>query len=145
MDNTHVTVLNLKREKLSSFSLPSDNGGWGLKVDSTLIYLTLLYKHQIFVYSLSGALIKTFATEKSGRGEGQFNAPYGVTVDERDLYICDTNNHRVQVLQKDTGTYQRQWGSKGTEEGQFTYPSVIYLVSDRKGKGGEIGSRIVYV
>jgi hypothetical protein len=55
-------------------------------------------------------------------------------VDGRDLYICDHNNDRVQVLQKDAGTYQRQWGSKGTEEGQFDYPVSIHLMLDRKEK-----------
>lgn len=126
MDKSYLIVLNLKREKISSFALPSW-GGYGLKVDRTLLYLTLSLESQIFVYSLQGTLMNTFGIQESGNKEGQLNEPKGITVDTRDLYICDSNNHRIQVLKKDNGMYQRQWGKEGIEEGQLYYPLSIYL------------------
>jgi len=47
---------------------------------------------------------------------------------ENYLYVCDHLNNRILVIDKMmTGTYQSEWGSKGTRKGQFTWgPYSIY-------------------
>ena len=58
----------------------------------------------------------------SGEGDGEFNGPSGVAIDQEDnLCIVDSRNHRVQKLTKD-GEYLNKWGSLGNEEGEFDSP-----------------------
>ncbi len=46
-------------------------------------------------------------------GDGQFQEPWGVTVDSEGLiYVADTWNHRIQVFDAD-GTFLRKWGAFG--------------------------------
>jgi len=131
---THVYVLNPESEIVSSFKLPYFSGR-GLRVDKTLIYLTIGEQHQIYIFDLNGTLIKTFGEVKSGNGEGQFATPEGVTTDKNCLYICDTDNHRVQILNKEDGLFKSEWGKEGTHFGFFTWPFSIFLGSGH-GRGG---------
>jgi len=62
---------------------------------------------------------------------GEFSKPTHLALNQTYLYICDTNNHRIQVLDKETGRYIAQWGKKGYGLGQFEFPSCIYLISDK--------------
>ena len=56
-------------------------------------------------------------------GEGQFNAPSGLEIDRNNglVYITGAFNHRVQVFDLD-GNFVSQFGSQGTELGQFNIP-----------------------
>ena len=57
-----------------------------------------------------------------GTGDGQFDGPWGVTVDSSgNIYIVDHKNHRVQKFSSD-GTFITQWGSFGSGDGQFKAP-----------------------
>jgi len=50
-------------------------------------------------------------------------------VESNYVYICDCDNHRVQVLMKENGEFKSQWGRglKQREElGEFSFPCVIY-------------------
>ena len=40
------------------------------------------------------------------------------------VYVADTYNHRVQVFTP-SGTYVRQWGHQGNENGNFSYPQGV--------------------
>ena len=54
----------------------------------------------ILNYQLDGKFISRIG--KSGRGKLEFNLPRGLTFNQnRDLYICDSNNNRVQILSKE--------------------------------------------
>ena len=48
-------------------------------------------------------------------------------MDEEFIYICDTYNHRIQVLLRENGIFSSQWGSQGRSDTQFYYPSSIYF------------------
>lgn len=51
--------------------------------------------------------------------------PVGVSVGpDGNLYVPDTHYHRVVVYTPE-GTLLRQWGSEGTEPGQFIYPTDV--------------------
>ena len=68
----------------------------------------------------------------AGNGNGQFDRPFGIGVDqEGNLYVADTNNHRVQVLSSE-GTFIKHIGSKGTGPGEFKYPIGITIDQRRR-------------
>ena len=54
----------------------------------------------ILNYQLDGKFISIIG--KSGKGKLEFNLPHGLTFNQNgDLYICDSNNNRVQILSKE--------------------------------------------
>ena len=55
----------------------------------------------ILNYKLNGMFVSRI--EREGRGELEFDYPWGLTIDELngDIYICDYTNNRVQILNKD--------------------------------------------
>lgn len=74
-----------------------------------------------------------------GAGKGQFNSPHGFCLGlEEDIVVADTNNHRIQVFDKN-GTFKFQFGVAGKDEGQLWYPRKVavmrssgkYVVCDR--------------
>ena len=64
--------------------------------------------HCILNYQLNGKFISRIG--KSGNGKLEFNYPRGLTFDHNgDLYICDYNNNRVQILTQEF-VYKDQFG-----------------------------------
>lgn len=62
-----------------------------------------------------------------GPGKGQFNSPHGFCLGlEEEIIVADTNNHRIQVFEKN-GTYRYQFGVAGKEEGQLWYPRSVHI------------------
>ncbi len=58
----------------------------------------------------------------AGTGNGQFTAPRAVAVGPDGLlYVADSGNHRVQVLDG-AGNFVRAWGGPGSGPGQFQEP-----------------------
>jgi len=59
-------------------------------------------------------------------------------LDLKCIYICDCDNHRIQILTKDKGIFVMQWGSgeESTDQGQFSNPMSIY---------NNLGEEIFYV
>jgi len=113
-----------------------------VKVDGDHIYIALDEQHQIFLYMSSGTLLKRFGKEEPGCGEGEFNHPLGLAVDQKFLYICDNGNNRVQVLRKDNALYSHQWGAEGTNEGQFSDLRSIHLSEDIVYVGDEVSVQL---
>jgi len=63
-----------------------------------------------------------------GPGKGQFNSPHGFCLGvEEEIIVADTNNHRIQVFEKN-GTYRYQFGVAGKEEGQLWYPRKVAVM-----------------
>jgi len=145
---TSLTLLSLQTNKYSFliWKLPTeDKLDWnhcGIKVNDNYLYLSFDEIHQIFkCQSNNGKIINIFGNKDSSSKNGEFCYPYGVTVGTMEakheghgdggtqdptlyLYICDSNNHRIQILTKDKGKYITQWGNN--REGQFTWPESIY-------------------
>jgi len=127
VNRTHVTLLNLKLEHISSWRLPKEPGGGlflGLKVDGHILYLTIDSRHQIFLCnSQDGKILQEFGTVKCGFKDGEFNHPFGVSVDNTYIYICDTLNNRVQIFKKENRNYFSKWQPPNIK---FNYPYSIY-------------------
>lgn len=63
-----------------------------------------------------------------GSSDGQFNSPHGFCLGvEEDIIVADTNNHRIQVFDKN-GAFKFQFGSAGKEEGQLWYPRKVAVM-----------------
>mmetsp|Transcript_3944 Transcript_3944/g.6490 ORF Transcript_3944/g.6490 Transcript_3944/m.6490 type:complete len:561 (-) Transcript_3944:49-1731(-) len=90
-----------------------------------------------------------------GSGPGQFSFPKGLGLTENGgLLVCDSANHRVQVLDMDGFSMIREFGSYGFGDGQFDSPLAAtitctgeILISDGNnriqvfdGKGGFLRS-----
>ena len=75
----------------------------------------------ILNYQLNGKFISRIGRE--GRGELEFNIPFGLTIDESigDIYICDYNNNRIQILNNDL-YFKSQFGKD-----KLKYPRDVKL------------------
>jgi len=125
-----ISVFDLQFQLLSSILL-SDQPLWYLKVDQNLIYGTARgWIHQVFVYGREGILKHKIGSDSLSSERGEFNDPCGVTVDHNTLYICDRENHRIQALDKKNYSFRNEWGSKGTDNGKFFLPEIIYYRED---------------
>ena len=80
--------------------------------------------HRIQQFSPTGEHLKTVGTKDNG--PLQFTSPRGITVHPHThkVYIADTNEHRIQVLNSDL-TYCSSFGSNGSNNGEFNYPYDI--------------------
>ena len=84
----------------------------------------------------TGRVVRTWGQQGSAPGQLDLHVEDGnvgiggidVGVDGQ-VYVADGNNHRLQVFTAD-GTFVRQMGSYGTEEGQFFRPDYILAGPD---------------
>ena len=64
---------------------------------------------------------------ETGTGDGQFQLPIDLAVDDRFIYVVDENRHNVQLFDKSNWTYVTHFGSEGTNNGEFERPRSIAL------------------
>ena len=103
-DNNCVKVFDSTGKYLFKFG---DNEGKG-KMYKPLsvaicgdIILISQYNHCILNYQLNGKFISKIG--KYGKGELEFNCPYGLTIDESNgnIYVSEYHNNRIQILSHD--------------------------------------------
>ncbi len=70
----------------------------------------------------AGSCVRSFAWP--GSAPGQFSSPESVAVLGDRLFVTDTGNHRIQVLEAD-GTFLYAFGSQGVGNGQLKEPAGI--------------------
>ena len=71
-------------------------------------------------FDADGIFLSAWDLELSGTG-----FPTGVSIDDKgDIWIADTHQHRVLVLDSD-GNEVRSFGEYGTGDGQFLYPTDV--------------------
>ena len=78
-------------------------------------------KDSILLYKLNGQFVSNIGT--SGIGQKEFNSLSSLTIDESngDIYVCDSNNNRIQILNKDF-SFKSQFG-----EDTLKYPLDVKL------------------
>jgi tripartite motif-containing protein 2/3/tripartite motif-containing protein 71 len=80
-------------------------------------------KNELHKLSNDGKIIRTVG--RSGKRNAEFKFPNGLRVSKNDeLYVCDSNNNRVQVFDLDLN-FKRSFGKKGTGRGQFNFPANV--------------------
>ena len=55
----------------------------------------------------------------------QFKYPYGISCDEKYIYLCDHSNHRIQKRLKADLSFVAKIGTYGSGDDQFNYPAGI--------------------
>ena len=93
--------------------------------DMDNIYVSSHNKLQKF--TSSGELIKCVGQEGSKKGE--FDVPRGATLHNNQIYVCDRNNHRIQVFDLDLNFIQ-SIGSHGKGSGKFDAPHHVEFDTD---------------
>jgi len=107
----------------------------GLRIDRAgNIWITDIGTHLVTKFDAEGKVLLTLGKKgQPGEGRDQFNEPTDVAVAASgEFYVSDGyGNSRVVKFAKD-GKYLKEWGKKGTGEGEFDLPHTICL--DRKGQ-----------
>ncbi len=90
--------------------------------------------HRVQVFDISTPTAPTFVatlgvTENAGSDNGHFDFPEGVGVDANYLYVADSNNHRVQVFNRNTLVYVATIGAgtRGQDNAHFDHPTDVVV------------------
>ena len=87
------------------------------------LYVCTIDDHMVHKFARNGTHIKSTGT--LGELPGQFNFPNGIRINNQDeLYICDSCNDRIQVLDLQL-RFKRVFGGPGSGKGQFSFPSDV--------------------
>ncbi|KAI6658880.1 E3 ubiquitin-protein ligase TRIM71-like [Oopsacas minuta] len=124
MFNHRVQVFTSNGDYLFMFS-EKMNKPDGICIFQNKVFVTQYFGNCINKYELEGKLIKSVGSE--GNGEAQFNSPRGLDVSDRNsnVYVCDCNNHRVQILTQELKFHSML----GID--LFTYPRDVRVTRDR--------------
>ena len=99
-----------------------------MSVVDNIIFFSNMHENTLVKSSMDGHILASVG----GRGTepGFFNWPNGVRISKHhEVYVCDTNNHRVQVF--DIGmSLLRTFGEKGYGPGQFSKPYDLVFDED---------------
>ena len=118
-----VSIFDIRGQKIRTFGSHGDSPDQmvypaGIAIDITdNIYVSSYHKLQKF--TSSGELIKCVG--QRGRKKGEFDDPRGVTLYDNQVYVCDRNNHRIQVFNLDLNFVQ-SIGSHDSGRGEFNTP-----------------------
>ena len=118
-----VSVFDDRGQKIRTFGSHGDRPEQmifpaGIAIDDTdNIYVSS--EHKLQKFTSSGELIKCIG----GRGskEAEFDDPRGVTIHSNQVYVCDEDNHRIQVFDLDLN-YIHSVGSCGRGRGELDCP-----------------------
>ncbi len=122
---------------LRHMTLPQFSGRGLAAANDQTFYVVDSDNHQVLHLSGDGLILHTFGGY--GVGPGQFNAPWGVAVDQQgDVYVADTWNHRIQKFDAN-GQHLLTWGHYGqspvyniTGQGVFFGPRGIAVGPDNR-------------
>ena len=100
----------------------------GIAVDSEgYLYVADSELNYIQKFTMSGQFVSQFGSE--GTAEGQFNSPCGLVLSQSELlFVCEFNNHRIQVFRDEQFSYT--FGQYGKEPGYFDCPRDLTLNSN---------------
>ena len=118
-----VSILDTRGQKIRTFGSRGDSphqmiSPAGIATDgSGNIYVSS--EHKLQKFTSTGELIKCVGRE--GGKEGEFNDPRGLTLRDNLVYVCDCDNHRIQVFDLDLN-FVRSIGSHGSGRGEFKLP-----------------------
>lgn len=97
----------------------------GLAFDAATrqLYVADTHAHDIKVFDAAGRLLRTLG--RHGENPGEFNFPTYLALAKNELYVADTMNARVQVLEAETGQPKRIIGERGLHMGNLVRPKGV--------------------
>ena len=120
----------------------------GLTVDKDdNIWVTDVGLHQVFKFTHDGKLLMKLGEERvAGNDAAHFNMPTDIVVaKDGSFYVSDGYGNSRIVKFSAEGKYITEWGSKGSQEGQFNIQHAVCLddkgnayVADRENKRSEV-------
>ncbi len=112
-----------------TFGLEDFERPTGIAIDpqSQRIFVADTGEHNIKVYSDAGKLVQVIG--KVGTGPLEFNAPTHLSFVNKRLYVTDTFNARVQILDSE-GKFLRSVGSRGLYVGNLVRPKGVTADSE---------------
>ena len=119
-----LSILDTRGQKIRTFGSRGDSPHQMIRPagiatdDSGNIYVSSLHKLQKF--TSTGELIKCVGREE----EGEFDDPRGLTLRDNLVYVCDSDNYRIQVFDLDLN-FVRDIGSYGCGRGEFDAPNDV--------------------
>ena len=94
-----VSIFSESGDFLDSFKHERMECPWGIAFHSNNVYVTDLNVPGVFQFKIEADIHPVAALLGKGSSDGKFNSPGQLTVsDNGDLYIADSNNHRIQIL-----------------------------------------------
>ena len=110
LDNSCVKVFDSNGKYLFQFDDSKGGNPRGIAIYGDRVVVTQS-TNCVLSYQLNGMFISRIG--RKGRGKLEFDWPLGLTIDESnaDIYICESYNNRVQILNKDF-SFKAQFGNK---------------------------------
>ncbi|WP_051871061.1 hypothetical protein [Chloroflexus sp. MS-G] len=102
-----------------------------IAIYGNLLYVADADNHRVQIFNISNPAAPAYAgtlgtTGSPGSGNNRFDTPQGVAVDANYIYVADTENHRVQIFNRNTLAYVATiGGSYGTGNNQFKFPTDV--------------------
>ena len=123
----YVTRLNQQGDSLGVIGKGELKRPIGLVFDaaSQQLYVADTHGHNIKVFGGEGQLLRTLG--QRGEGPGEFNFPTYLALAQGELYVADTMNARIQVLDAATGGPKRIIGERGLNIGNLVRPKGVAL------------------
>ena len=122
-----ITILNKEGKKVKSFGTMGTKAGqitfpYGVAISHDG-HVLVTDNHRLQKLTFEGDCVKSVGSSKIGNGPLRFNYPMGITVHPTtgQIFIADSSNHRIQVLNNDL-TYSHSFGKKGSSPEQFYHP-----------------------
>lgn len=70
---------------------------FGVAIDTSgMVYVSEQDNHRVSVFSSKGQFVTSFG--RRGNGLGEFEHPFGLAVDNGVVFVCDSDNNRVQLF-----------------------------------------------
>jgi len=128
-----VHIFDFQKQKYTSIAGGKDNAfksPIGLAVDAEdNIYVTDSELGKILVFDARGKYRRVLGDIK---GEGFYKRPTGLAIDReaKRMYVTDTVRNRIYITDLE-GQILKDFGARGTEDGQFNFPTELFLRGDR--------------
>jgi DNA-binding beta-propeller fold protein YncE len=126
-----IFVFDFKNKK---FSVIGEKGPFSLKkpigisVSGNYIYVADAQLDRIVVYDKNGNFVMALGKP------GELINPSGLEIDakRKRIYVVDTKAHCVKIFDMDKNEKIAEWGKRGTNPGEFNFPTHIAVGEDGK-------------
>ena len=123
-EDYRYTVLNMQGQRVLTIGSKGkppfgDGDPTGIATDGDGSVFITNGNHKLWKFSRRGELVKSIG--KMGRNDGEFDWPLGVRYRNHQVYVCDSDNARVQVFDSNLN-FLRTFGTRGDGPGQLKEP-----------------------